>query len=566
MGKFACDFETTTKSEDCRVWAYGFMEIGNKTNYKIGNSLNEFMEWAKLTMHDIFFHNLKFDGSFIINWLLKNGYEFSSEGLPNTFNVIISNMGQWYLIDITYSGTGKKRKNTKIYDSLKKLPFTIKHIAKDFGMDILKGDIDYHTERSIEHEITPDEFKYIKHDIEILANALKIQFDQGLTAMTNGSDSLKGYKDFLPNKDKDFKRRFPVFSLPMNENIRLFYRGGFTWLKPEFAEKQVGEGIVFDVNSLYPYVMYEQPLPYGLPIFFSGEYEEDSQFPLYLQHIRCSFRVKENKIPTIQIKNNLMWKANEYLETSKGEVVDLYLTHTDLQLFKDHYDIYDLKYMSGWKFRQKLGMFKQFIDKWTYVKVNNTGAIRTLAKLMLNSLYGKFATNPNVTGKVPYLKEDGANGFTMGAEDFKDPIYTPMGVFITSYARELTIRTAQKVYPRLIYCDTDSLHLTGKDIPEQIADIIDPNKLGFWDHEATFKRARFIRQKTYVEEIYMVDKETKELTDDIYLSVKCAGMNDKIKEKVTFDNFKRGFKSWGSLTPKQVSGGVVLQDTEFTIK
>ncbi len=70
--KYSCDFETTTKEEDCRVWAYGWMEIGKKKNYKIGNSLDEFMEFVKSSLADLYFHNLKFDGSFIVNWLLHN--------------------------------------------------------------------------------------------------------------------------------------------------------------------------------------------------------------------------------------------------------------------------------------------------------------------------------------------------------------------------------------------------------------------------------------------------------------------------------------------------------------
>ncbi len=557
--QYACDFETTTILDDCRVWAYGWMEIGNKTNYKIGNSLDDFMKWAKKTMADLFFHNLKFDGSFIINWLMKNGYEFSTTGEANTFNVLISSMGQWYMIDICYGYKGKKKLNSRIYDSLKKLPFTIKKIAEDFKMEILKGDIDYHTERPIGHEITKDEHKYIKHDIEILANALEIQFKQGLTKITNGSDSLHGYKTLFGKKM--FEKYFPVFSFELNENIRLFYKGGFTWLNKIHANEIIGEGIVFDVNSLYPSVMYNKSLPYGIPIHFKGKYEGDLRYPLYLQHIRCSFEIKKDKIPTIQIKRNMFFRPNEYLESSQGEVVDLYLTNIDLDMFLEHYNVYDLEYMSGWKFKEQKGLFNKFIDKWTYVKINNTGAIKTLAKLMLNSLYGKFATNPDVTGKAPYLKDDGSNGFEMGETNIKDPIYTPMGVFITSYAREITIRTAQKVYPRLIYCDTDSIHLTGLEIPDVLKDVIDPNKLGLWDHEGTFKRAKYLRQKTYVQELYNNDDRT-----DVHLSVKCAGMNDKVKANVTFDNFNIGFKSAGSLTPKQVSGGVVLIDSEFTIK
>jgi hypothetical protein len=451
--KFSCDFETTTDPNDCRVWAYGYMEIFNKSNFKIGNSLDDFMQWAEKEKGDLYFHNLRFDGEFIVNWLLKNGFEWNKSGKKNTFSTVISGMGQWYKIDICYGYTqpktakGKPQKlHTVIYDSLKKLPFPVKKIAKDFKLPIQKGDIDYHAYRPIGHEITNEEYGYIKNDIEIIADALKVQLDSGLTKMTNGSDSLSGFKSIITTKM--FDQLFPVFSLELDSNLRLAYRGGFTWLNERFASKPVGEGIVFDVNSLYPSQMYDRDLPVGTPIYYSGKYENDEMYPLYIQHIRCEFMIKENRIPTIQIKKNLLFRQNEYLKSSDGERVDLYVTNIDLELILEHYELYDVEYVSGWKFRKLNGIFKNFIDKWMYVKTTSDGAQKFLAKLQLNSLYGKFASNPDVTGKVPYLKEDGSCGFAVGEEEYKDPIYTPMGVFITSWARYTTITTAQKCYDR----------------------------------------------------------------------------------------------------------------------
>jgi hypothetical protein len=580
--QFSCDFETTTKIEDCRVWAYGWMEIGKTSNYHIGNSLDEFMLWCESIKADLYFHNLRFDGEFIVNYLLKAGYTWEEEARsPKTFTTTISNMGQWYVIDICYgyktSKNGKKTKlHTTIYDSLKKIPFPVKKIAKDFGLPLEKGDIDYHLERPIGWEITEEEYKYIKNDIEIIALALEVQFQQGLDAMTAGSDSLKGFKAVISKKV--FMRLFPVLSLEMDKNIRMAYRGGFTWVNDRFQGKNIGEGLVFDVNSLYPSQMYDRPLPYGLPIFYNGKYEVDENYPLYIQHIRCSFVVKDNHIPTIQIKKNMRFKQNEYLKDSGGEIVDLYMTNVDMELMFSHYYVYDIQYCEGFKFKQKIGIFKDFIDKWMYIKTTQKGAIKQLAKLMLNSLYGKFASNPNVTGKFPFLREDGSCGFSVGDEDFKDPVYTPMGIFITSWARYYTITTAQKCYDRIIYCDTDSIHLTGTTIPEAIKEVIDDNKLGYWKLEYYFKRAKYIRQKTYVDDVYgkMVwnEKERKEkfescLPEDstcTHLEVKCAGMPDRIKEFVTFENFEVGFTSSGKLLPKHVNGGVVLVDTEFTIK
>lgn len=572
--KFSCDFETTTKIDDCRVWAYGYMEIGNKSNFKIGNSIDEFMSWCKECQGDLYFHNLRFDGEFIVNWLLKHGFKWDKSGRANTFSTVISSMGQWYIIEICYGFNGKNKHHTVIYDSLKKLPFPVKKIAEDFKLPIKKGEIDYHKERPVGYEIDEEELAYIKNDIEIIADALHIQFQQGLDRITSGSDSLKGFKSIITTKV--FDKYFPVLSLELDSNIRLAYRGGFTWLNEKYAGKELKDGIVFDVNSLYPYIMYDRPVPYGMPIYYDGKYEHDDEYPLFIQHIRCEFDLKKNRIPTIQIKKNLAFKQNEYLKSSDGEIVDLYVTNVDLALIEEHYELYDVEYVSGWKFKSKQGLFQQFIDKWTYIKVTSEGAIKLLAKLMLNALYGKFATNPDITGKVPYLKEDGACGYKVGEEEYKDPVYTPVGVFITSWARDLTIRTAQKCYDRIIYCDTDSIHLLGKEIPETIKDIVDPKKLGHWKHESTFKRGKYLRQKTYVHENYAKEKvkegktimvccEPEEATG-IDLEVKCAGMPDRVKEKVTFENFNVGFTSFGKLLPKHVDGGVVLVDTEFTIK
>ena len=110
--KYTCDFETTTDVNDCRVWAYGIMEIGNRDNFQIGTNIEDFMRWMEVCQSDLYFHNLAFDGEFIVNWLLLNGWEWSKESKPRTFNGIISSQGQWYQIDICYGYKGKKKIHT----------------------------------------------------------------------------------------------------------------------------------------------------------------------------------------------------------------------------------------------------------------------------------------------------------------------------------------------------------------------------------------------------------------------------------------------------------------------
>lgn len=119
--------------------------------------------------------------------------------------------------------------------------------------------------------------------------------------------------------------------------------------------------------------MYEKELPFGEPIFFNGEYKQDKVYNLYIQMLTCRFELKENKIPTIQIKNNRsFFRSNEYLENSCNEIVCLVLTNVDLKLFLEQYNVYDLTYECGWKFKSIQGIFKKYIDKWITKKNNAT--------------------------------------------------------------------------------------------------------------------------------------------------------------------------------------------------
>lgn len=552
---YTADFETTTDPADCRVWAYGICEIGNPDNFTYGNDINGFIKWAnEQGKATVYFHNLKFDGEFILCWLFENGFKYVDERRDldkNTFTTLISDKGQFYSMEICFERKGKEKKCLTIYDSLKILPFSVSAIAKGFNLPISKLEIDYHKTRERGHILTKQEVDYLRNDVDIVARALNTLFEQGLTKMTQGSNALFDYKRTVGTKN--FSKWFPIPDYDFD--IRQSYKGGFTYLNPKYKEIDLKEGIVLDVNSLYPSVMYYQPLPYGEGIFFKGKYEKDKIYNLYVQMFTCQFELKDGYIPTIQLKNNLSFIPTQYLTSSDGEDVTLCLTNVDLELFFEHYNVYNIEYHSGWKFKSTIGLFKDYIDKWNKVKMESTlngnKAMRTLAKLMLNALYGKFALNPNVQSKIPWY-DNGVIKYKLGEKETRDPIYIPVGTFITAWARYKTISSAQKVYDRFVYADTDSLHLIGTEIPDMLE--IDPVKLGAWKHESTFTRARFIRQKSYIEEI------------DGVLNITCAGMPDRCYQYVTWENFHTGMSYSGKLGMTHVNGGIVLKDIPFSIK
>lgn len=575
MLKFTADFETTTDPEDCRVWAWAVCEIGNVENTIIGNDIESFIKFCSnpKSNYVLYFHNLKFDSEYIISYILHNGFTHikdKKEKADKTFTTLISGMGAFYSMEIYFKVGNKKVNKVTIYDSLKILNFSVDQIAKDFNLPIRKLELDYTAKREIGHVLTEHEKDYITNDVEIMARALEIMFTAGLTKMTIGSDALHNYKEINTN----FKKYFPVLPFDIDKDIRKSYRGGFTYLNPLYKGKESTKGYVLDVNSLYPSVMVNNVLPYGTPLFFEGKYKEDKLYPLYIQMLTCSFKIKEGMIPTIQIKNSYVFLPNEYLESSEGDIVTLVLTNVDLNLFLEHYDVYDIEYIAGWKFRGVKGLFTDYINYWTDRKIeskkNNNPSMYRISKLMLNSLYGKMGLNPLVKSKFPYLDDEGVVRYGFFPTEERKPIYLPVASFITSYARKKTIESSQaireyskRVYGEdyYIYSDTDSIHLKYID-PKELESIIevDDYKLGAWKVESEFVRGKYLRQKCYIEE-----SPTGEM------NVTIAGLPKKLSKYINFDNFEEGFTTEGmegekKLTYKHVKGGVLLVETDFTIK
>lgn len=626
---FTADFETTTKNplEDIEnadtidyeninpvhVWAWGISSIQNPEKCYFGTTIDTFFQvCTKLKNPRIYFHNLKFDGSYILHWLLTNGFVWrqkSVECIGKDFTTIISDDGKFYAIEVYFQRTEKHSQKATFYDSLKLLNMPVREVAKSFDLPIKKGKIDYNRHNT-PCEVTKEEWEYLKNDVQIMSMALSEMFSSNLTKMTIGSCALSDYKNDLGKK---FNYLFPQLSYEVDSEIRKSYKGGFTYANPLHVNEDIGFGVVYDVNSLYPSVMAYRPLPYGQPLKFEGEYVKNTEYPLFIQNLRCFFELKENHIPTIQLKNSKFFAKTQYLTSSKNKVtgeheyVELCLTSPDLELFFKHYNVFCIEYTGGYMFKSSTTLFKKWVDKWTAEKIaadlsGNTGK-RKIAKLILNNLYGKFALNPNVQSKQPYFDSetqtvkyklieyictdengdiiiDNSTGEPLTTtKAIREPIYIPVGTFVTAWARYTTITASQAIHEdslnktgisRYLYSDTDSIHLMGFDSPECIE--VHPTELGKWKLESHFERARFIQAKRYIEdEIITIGKDKHLLKNSYgdfqtYLKITCAGLPENCYKSVTWDNFHLGTTYNGKLTPKVVQGGIILQETTFTLK
>lgn len=566
------------------------MEIGTE-DVKIFHTIAETWEYLVSLNRNItiYYHNLKFDGSFWLSYFigtlkLKEAAIKPKEGVvelswidkykmrSGEFKYMISSLGYWYSITVKIGVH-----YIEFRDSLKILPLSVKALGKGFKTKHQKLNMKYEGYRYAGCEITDKEKEYIANDVLVVKEALEVMLSEGHNSSTIGSCCMKEFKDeFDP---KQYEQLFPnLYEIPIDKDeygsptagdyVRKSYRGGWCYLVPEKSCKKYHNGTTADVNSLYPSMMSSESgnlYPIGEPTFWKGNYipEEATTYKgispyygvYYFIRIKTQFRIKDGYLPFIQIKHDLAYKPNECLKTSdvyykkKGEkagkyyskieeldgtVRDAYviltMTQTDYKLFQEHYELYNTEILDGCYFRARLAIFDEYIEKYKQMKLNNKGAKRQIAKLFLNNLYGKMATSQDSSFKYAYLKEDGSLSYYTVIEKEKKPGYIPIGSAITSYARNFTIRAAQANYygpdnPGFIYADTDSIHCDLS--PEQMKGIIVHDKnFCCWKLESCWDTGYFVRQKAYVER---VTHENLETISEPYYNMKCAGMPENSK-------------------------------------
>ena len=569
------DFETSTEAwleRDngwTRVWLWGLYDIDND-NFEYGIDLDSFMKRIlikdKLGNPIIYFHNLKYDGSYIVWWLFSHGFLYDDDmSKENTFRTCISDMGQWYFVEVCIYRHRNQKYVIRIQDSLKKIPLPVREIPKAFGFEHedAKGKIDYDAYRPIGYKPNADELFYLREDVVIVARALKKLEEQGFTKMTNSGDAFYAWKVSLQSEqakakhvkpEHNYRTHFPLLPIEVDDYIRRAYRGGWTYVNPKFAGQTIYKPVeVWDINSMYPDKMRNKYLPVGEPTFFTGK-PKPNKYQCYIVRIMVSFEIKKGHLPCIQLKNSFMFNPTDYVTSSLGQEIEMIVTNIDLRLMFAQYHIKSIKYIDGYYFRKYKGYFDSHIDTQMAIKERATGGERYVAKLRMNTVYGKTATSPRKKSKIPHLEDDVLK-FTYSEEKIEEPEYTALAVFITSWARHDIITDAQNNYDRFIYCDTDSLHMLKREDGSEPNLPIHNTHLGFYKKEHDVIKSLFLRSKTYIEQYTNGDVE-----------IKCAGASPEVKKGMNFENFKVGATYEGKLAPKQVKGGCVLSKTTFTIQ
>lgn len=494
-------------------------------------------------------------------------------------------------------GNKEVQKTITFKDSYKIATLSLANASKNFlGLILPKDGLDYDKVREVGCSLTETEKGYIYDDVFALKYIIKKLVIDGFivngrlvkyTKLTNSSQSLADYKIMLLEdynlkqnsfKDKDFDEKitfllvkngsffkenksdiqkanilfetvYPKLSYYDDDYLRNAYYGGMTYVDFENIKKiekksKTRSGLVYDVNSLYPFCMESFELPIGkgnlgvnIPYEnMSAEYKK--QFPLYVQTIRIyDMKVKKDKIPFIQVKDNPNFNGRQIIKENinlfgKKEVIDITLPSPMLEMLFECYDVLSYELGTHFAFESKKGLFDNYLNFWGEIKRKSKGAEKQVAKLRQNGLYGKFGTAGDNEIALIDTTDDKFNVIHTHTNYIGDTLYLPTAMFITAYAKCHLIKAINSNRHRFMYCDTDSIHLSGTEPVKGID--VDDNIYGAWKHEMIFDDYKYVGSKRYAERA-VIKRGDKIKLDNFYLAkweFKCCGLSEKIMKQI----------------------------------
>lgn len=620
---FVADFETCDSQElykfdkasgmkiyKQRVWLAGHKNLATMESTYF-TSLDDFMRDI-LARHDnthreYAFHNLKFDGSFIIPWLFDNGYTVSHDKpQPGQFSILVDERNNWYNITIQVT----KRRKVTIWDMLKLFPTALEYLPDIYSTPTkkIREEQDFYTKPRPEgYEPDERDLRYFENDLQVPAEVLNRHIElYGLGfKKTQASQAFYNFEKVF----KSWRLRFVALDTEVDETIRPAYWGGIAYVPPHKAGKDWKDIIVMDINSSYPDKAANFKLPYGKPILQFGEGKHPDMSKFWIAEALVEFKLKSKNhlpcIPSKAISEGRPLEIDKWIDDSKG-IVKMTFSNIDYGTIQQSYDFKVIRWCWSihwaWKKHREV---KKFVDmnndtkvKYTQLlnaekekdkpdpkKIAEYATIRNRAKIDNNSFYGKFGEEVLKRGKTPHIEEDEeGNEDIVWKTDREDEAslynrkFLPVAIAITAWGRRQLVEMANRLGEHFLYCDTDSVHFlkAGWHKVEQAAKEgkieIHKDKLGAWDIEGEYIKGRFLRAKCYMEE--KIDKKTGKRVREATVAGLPAdphtGAFSKQRSVLNWDNFHIGLvipaEKSNKLRSVRTPTGTKLVPVAFQIK
>ena len=554
--------------------------------------------------YKIYLHNFsKFDGYFLLKYLARIG-----KCKP------IIHKGKIISVKFTYNNY-----TVTFKDSYLLLPSSLRKLGKSFNVETQKGifpyllsDINYSGEvPNIQYfsNVSLDEYnkykdsfnnkiwcfkteaiKYCKLDCISLYQIL-FKFNTLLYKIfilninnypTLPSLAFAIFKThFIKNKEHETKN-IHMLSGQVSNDIRQGYTGGSCDMfisTPSIKDTKI---YAYDVNSLYPYVMSKFKMPTGSPTYFSGDitkYNKDAFGFFY-----CNITTPE-KLDHPILQTHI--KTNDGIRT-----VSPLGTWSDILFSEEMYNAekygYKFEILWGYTFESDY-VFKGFVNILYKIRLEypKSDPMNYIAKIIMNSLYGRFGMDDNfsfskIMNKRDYNKFESSNQdgiidvIDLGGNllvQHKNPkvelntlldnaseihnVNIAVASAITAYSRIHMSQFKNNKDYNLYYSDTDSIYI---DKPLENSFISD-KILGKLKLEYICKDAVFIAPKVYG---LLTDKDS---------IIKIKGLSLEAINKISIKNLKDLLIKDSNLESKQnkwfkslSNGNINVKEQIYTLK
>lgn len=576
----------------------------------------------------VFVHNLSWDVEFIKYYLLRNGYNYynsvvhegkkvNTKNISKSFNIVEKD-GNVYSTLVHLEGTKltyRKKVNKEFYqindevfptieflDSFKIMAFKLDTIGKsvikiDDKFKKLGENYDYDTVRCDGHRLTEFEQIYLYNDVYILKEFIN-QFYLPINTRKTTASSIS-FEAFMKGKygeDKPYKKfleDYPDLYCygKINSIIKNSYRGGWTQVNKYYKGVHLKNicGTSIDINSSYPAVIRNKPLPYGEPILYEGYHKcSENELSILVIEFDSFYNKHENNfIGEIQCgsinKDVFNCLGTEYIHTN---IIDGVVKGTNAKGIEKRYRLYiwefelenilentvfeNYKVFETLTFKSNVGHFGEVVDYYTELKISSKKegnvALTNYAKLVLNSFYGKLASNPTrVERKIELDNGMVKNVNTDVVYESEQKFYPAFSSCVTAWARvnlrtqlyKLSIDKEGNYHNNVIYFDTDSLYTTlpVEIVKERIGDVLDPYILGMWDIEKEYCEFKAIGSKKYIVKTHNGD-----------VICRCAGLPQEVRNEIHIEDFELGATFKGKKMKTKVKGGYALIISDYTLR
>lgn len=308
--------------------------------------------------------------------------------------------------------------------------------------------------------------------------------------------------------------------------VRESYFGGRTEV---FRTDLLENGLYVDRVSMYPSEMKEKYYPVGIPYWVN---DRDKLMKIIDGTIDKLGFIRARVYHTDKVKTNYPVLPSKIDNKVMFLNADMRGTYTVPELQYAYQIGYEIEPITGLIFEEKRKIFTEFVDTFYPIKQHSKGGKRQVAKILLNSCYGKFGQR--FTMKSPtfhyFMKEEDMFDYIQDkdenvhvAKDKDNPLWittelmettithpyqnVAIASYVTAYGRlSLTkkLHELEKEGINVWYCDTDSVviprYITrdGKTIDLKPKYTSEKHELGDWDIEKEFDKVKFLAPKAYI--------------------------------------------------------------------